>query len=590
MRIRHLPEILINRIAAGEVIERPAAAIKELVENSIDAGSATIEIDVRDGGKSQIMVSDDGCGMDEKELSAALDRHATSKLSGEDLLNITHLGFRGEALPSIAAVSRLAIKSRMDGGSGWEIRVEGGRKSEPVPCAHPRGTMVDVRDLFYATPARLKFLKSERAEFSAIRDVVCRLAMAYPKISFKLAHNGHTGLKLPATKDRSERLCAILGGDFGENSMMIDEVYGNVRISGHAGLPTHSRGNSLYQYLYVNNRPVRDKLLGGALRAAYHDVMAHDRYPVAALFIDLPCEDVDVNVHPAKAEVRFRDPSLIRRLLVTSIQSSLREHGGKTSTASSRAALASVGKSDFFTPRPQPPGPVQGNLAEAVYQYYSPSPSSFAPSARMEEPQKETTEEAAECFPLGAPRAQIHENYIISQTADGMVIVDQHAAHERLTYEKLKRQQSSGRIPAQLLLTPIIVEAGTEAAELLLEQKEILGELGLEIESFGPGAIAVRSVPEILGTRLDVEKLVMDLSDQLKDNGNASVLQDRINAVLSQMSCHGSVRSGRRLGAEEMNHLLREMEKTPLSGQCNHGRPTWVELKLSDIEKLFGRK
>ncbi len=587
MRIRHLPETLVNRIAAGEVIERPSAAVKELVENSIDAGAKSIEITIRDGGRSEIIISDDGSGMSREELSAATDRHATSKLDGEDLLNIRHLGFRGEALPSIGAVSRMTIKSRSkpDGENGWEIKVEGGRKSGPAPCAHPEGTQVEVRDLFYATPARLKFLKSERAEFSAIKDMVSRISMAFPETSFLLRHNGACILKLPATGDRNERLSAVMGRDFGENSMMIDEMYENIRISGFAGLPTCHRGNSLHQYMFVNGRPVRDKLLGGALRGAYADVMSRDRYPVAAMYIDLAADQVDVNVHPAKTEVRFRDPSLVRRLIVTSIKNALLEHGQKASGSVTEMALARLQKNGNYRAYSAAP-PVQGNLAEAVHRYYAPA-ADIEPSSRQE-----AAEETAVTgkHPLGAPRAQLHGNYIISQTEEGMVIIDQHAAHERLTYEKLKQQYLSGNVPAQMLLAPEIIETGRERAGMLLGHSELFAKLGMEIEAFGTGAVAVRSVPGIMGASLNVKELINDLLDRLEDDGDADCLEEKINGVLSRMSCHGSVRSGRRMNAEEMNRLLRDMEKTQLTGQCNHGRPTYVKLKLSDIEKLFGRK
>ncbi|NCC21053.1 MAG: DNA mismatch repair endonuclease MutL [Alphaproteobacteria bacterium] len=620
MRIRHLPETLVNQIAAGEVIERPAAAVKELVENALDSGASTIEIDVRDGGKSAIVISDDGCGMSREELSAALDRHATSKLPGNDLLNIASLGFRGEALPSIGAVSRLTIRTKEhrghnnflcpqgnigdtksycvpDGGSGWQIAVEGGRKGEPAPCAHPKGTQIEVRDLFYATPARLKFLKSERAEFAAVRDVVTRLGMAFPRVSFRLIHNGKTNLKLPSTSDPAERLSAILGEDFGDNLMMIEEVRETVRLSGYAGLPTLNRGTSQFQYLFVNGRPVRDKLLNGALRGAYSDVISHDRHPMAVLHVDLPCEEVDVNVHPAKAEVRFRDPQLVRGLIVSAIKKALHEHGHRASSSVSYAALNTLrsrphasAPSSFFTPRPlqsHAQAPVYGNLAEAAHAFYAPAIDA-PPSARADEPPPQPEE--PQDYPLGAARAQLHENYIIAQTSRGMVIVDQHAAHERLTYERFKAQLQDGGVASQGLLTPEIVELGREASEALLEQAGAMQQLGLEIEPFGAGAIAVRAVPAILGSRIDVTKLLKDLVDELEEQGQIQGLEERINAVLSRMACHGSVRSGRRLTQEEMDHLLREMEKTPLSGQCNHGRPTYIELKLSDIERLFGRK
>jgi DNA mismatch repair protein MutL len=590
MRIRHLPETLVNRIAAGEVIERPAAAVKELVENSLDAGASTLEIDISEGGKSRIIVSDDGEGMSCEELKAALDRHATSKLMDDNLLNIGYLGFRGEALPSIAAVSRMSVKTKSKEGSGWQINVEGGKKFEPLPCGHPTGTQVEVRDLFYATPARLKFLKSERAEFNAVKDTVSRLAMAFPNVAFKFTHNGKTILRFSANSNSSERLSEVIGREFGENSMMIDEMHENIRVSGLAGLPTYSRGNSLHQFLFVNGRPVRDKLLLGALRGAYADVMAHDRYAAAALFIDIPSDQVDVNVHPSKAEVRFRDPSLVRRLIVTSIQNSLREYGRRTATNVIGTLQKSYGRAPSYQGA-RPTVSAQGNLAEAVHEFYAPV-MDIEPSARNHSscnlPDKDPLGE--ENYPLGAALGQVHENYIISQTEKGIAIVDQHAAHERLTYEKLKEQYHEGKVTAQLLLTPEIVDTGKDAAEVLLGYSQTFSALGLELESFGPGTISVRSVPEILAGRIEIKRLIEDIIDELEDNKTCKGLEERINSVLSRMSCHGSVRAGRKLNAEEMNHLLRQMEKSPFSGQCNHGRPTYIELKLSDIEKLFGRK
>ena len=592
MRIRYLPETLINRIAAGEVVERPAAAVKELVENSIDAGATRVDIDIRDGGKSLIVVSDNGSGMSRDELSASVDRHATSKLPGDDLLNIEHLGFRGEALASISAVSRLKISTRAKGGEAWEITVEAGKKSAPAPSSHPGGTQIEVRDLFYATPARLKFMKTERAEYMAVKDMVSRLAMAFPQIRFTLNSDGKVSLNLPAAAQAQDRLAAMLGRDFGDNAMSINAEREGAKLSGFAGLPTYHRGTMQYQYLFVNGRAVRDKLLNGCVRAAYMDVLARDRHPVVALFLELPASEVDVNVHPAKAEVRFRDTAMIRGLIISALKHALHAGGFQSSSHIGGAALASMRPANNAGPAlplhrgNTPPVPMRfayGNLAEAVHTVYE---AAIAPSARAEEISQAVAEDS---YPLGAARAQIHENYIIAQTPDGLVIVDQHAAHERLVYERFKAQLAEQGIEKQGLLTPEIVELGEAQAARVLEHAEELAKLGLEIEPFGAGAIAVQSVPAILGHRADMKRLITDLADEILDHDRAEGLEERINAILSTMACHGSVRSGRRMNAEEMNALLRQMEKTPLSGQCNHGRPTYIELKLGDIERLFGR-
>ncbi len=612
MRIRYLPETLINQIAAGEVVERPAAAIKELIENSIDAQASAIDIDIREGGKNLIAVSDNGCGMSCEELIAALDRHATSKLPGDDLLNIAHLGFRGEALPSIAAVSRVKISTKAQGSTeGWEIRVEAGKKHEPIPSAHPKGTRIEIRDLFYATPARLKFQKSERAEFSAVKDIVTRMAMAFPHIAFSLTHNGKKALNYPALLDPQERLSSILGREFGHSSMMIEAEREGIKLSGFAGLPTFHRGNAQHQFLFVNGRTVRDKLLQGCVRAAYMDVLARDRHPVLTLFLEIPPEEVDVNVHPAKAEVRFRDPALVRGLIISALKHAIHEHGFSVSSHVSNAALNSINSGNMSCSTPKlsmysgrssyggssytPPSPPHGNLAESTHQVYAPQMDwmpQMAPFARADMPEYNTVQEheTAQAFPLGAARAQLHENYIITQTSDGIVIVDQHAAHERLTYERMKAQRTDKVIERQGLLTPEIVELDESEAERLLSHAAYFADLGLEIEAFGAGAISVQSVPAILSKNLDIKRLIHDLADNLSENDSADALEERINETLSTMACHSSVRSGRRLNIEEMNVLLREMEATPLSGQCNHGRPTYVALSLNDIEKLFGRK
>ncbi|MCB9989837.1 MAG: DNA mismatch repair endonuclease MutL [Rhodospirillales bacterium] len=602
MRIRHLPETLVNQIAAGEVIERPAAAVKELVENAIDAGADDIGIEIRDGGKSMIRITDNGSGMSREELIAALDRHATSKLPDDDLMHISHLGFRGEALPSIAAVSRMTIRTKMDGEDGWEITIEGGHKQEPRPSAYPKGTQIEVRDLFYATPARLKFLKSERAEYLAVKDTISRLAMAFPHIAFRLVHNDKTMMHLQPTSAK-DRLGAILGRDFSDNALPIEAVREGIHLSGYAGLPTASRGSAQYQFLFVNGRPVKDRLLTGAVRGAYADVLARDRHPAVVLFLDLDPETVDVNVHPAKAEVRFRDAGHIRGLMVSSIKHALLEHGHQTASTVSRQALGALRPvSGASSPMPGLPfgrgssAPVPASYAspgmtERVYQSYAPYDDPYqglAPAAKTEAMPEETVNPV--CYPLGAARAQLHENYIVAQTEDGLVIVDQHAAHERLTYERFKAQMSQHGIEKQGLLTPEIISLEESEIAALLEQRDALDKLGLSVEPFGPGAVAVRSVPAILGNRIDIHGLVRDITDDLMENGTIQNLEDRIHEILSTMACHGSIRSGRRLGADEMNALLRQMEQTPKSGQCNHGRPTWVELKLSDIEKLFGRR
>jgi DNA mismatch repair protein MutL len=590
MRIRHLPETLINQIAAGEVIERPAAAVKELVENAIDAGARRVTVEINDGGKSLIRISDDGCGMNREELSACLDRHATSKLPGEDLLNIMHLGFRGEALPSIGSVGRMTITTRHE-DSAWSITVEGGRKGETRPASRPQGTTVEVRDLFYATPARLKFLKTDKAEYMAVKETVARIAMAFPQIAFVLTHNGNSSLNLPAVAAPADRLGALLGRDFAANSLMIEAERDGIRLSGFASLPTFDRGTAKDQYLFVNGRPVRDRLLTGAVRGAYADFLARDRHPAVALFLTLSPEEVDVNVHPAKAEVRFRDAALVRGLIVSALRHALHEGGHRASSTVGTQAIDSLRPANIFTP----PLPMQrstysyaqGGLAEkrveTSYEVYQ-------PYARAETVTQETPSTAQPQFPLGAARAQLHENYIVAQTGDGLVIVDQHAAHERLTYERFKEQMDATGIEKQGLLTPEIVDLREEEAARLLEHAGELARLGLEIEPFGAGSVAVRSLPAILGGRTDVQKLIQDLADELSERDSVHGLAERINEILSTMACHGSVRAGRRLNADEMNALLRQMEATPCSGQCNHGRPTYIELKLADIEKLFGRR
>ncbi|WOI55435.1 DNA mismatch repair endonuclease MutL [Palleronia sp. LCG004] len=596
-QIRALDEGAINRIAAGEVVERPASAVKELVENSIDAGATRIEVAYADGGKTLIRVTDDGCGMTGEDLPLALSRHATSKIDGADLLNITSFGFRGEALASLAAVGRLTLTSRADGAEGAAIRVAGGVADAVRPAAITRGTIAEIRDLFYATPARLKFLRSDRAEAQAIGDVVKRLAMAEPQIGFTLRDmsGGGEGRVVfradPGTGDLWDalqgRLGRVLGTDFAQNALRIDAERDGIALTGYAALPTYSRGAATHQYLFVNGRPVRDKLLNGALRGAYADFLSRDRHPAAALFVECAPEAVDQNVHPAKTEVRFRDPGTVRGLIVSGLRHALAGAGHRASSTVADATLGAmrpegasgaepprVYQMDRPAPRPQMPHPGFAETSEVF--------------ARVD-PVDDTPEPEAAYHPLGAARGQVHENYIIAQTEAGMVIVDQHAAHERLVYEKLKRQMAENGVAAQALLIPDIVELSDGAAAMLLDLGADLAQLGLEIEAFGRGAIAVRATPAILGP-VDTQALIRDIVDELEDLGESLGVKARIEAVLSRVACHGSIRSGRRMSAPEMNALLREMEATPHSGQCNHGRPTYVELRLGDIERLFGRR
>jgi DNA mismatch repair protein MutL len=606
MTIRLLPPGLVNRIAAGEVIERPAAAVKELVENAIDAGATRIDVVLRDGGRSLIAVTDNGCGMTRDELELAVERHATSKLPGDDLVHIETLGFRGEALPSIAAVARLEIASRAAGSDeAWQITVEAGEKQPIKPAALAAGTRLTVRDLFYATPARLKFLKAERTEREHAVDVVNRLAMAHPEIAFSLMDGERTVVDLPVASSelldegaegeaRLRRLGAIMGRDFAENALTIDAERQGLRLTGHAGVPTLNRGVARHQYLFVNGRPVRDRLLGGAVRGAYADFLARDRHPMVALFLEVSADTVDVNVHPAKTEVRFRDAGLVRGLIVGALKHALAEAGHRASTTVAAAALGAVRPGGSYTPYPvQSGGAVARGLAEAAAHYQAPDPATTipgfdAPSAAQA---YRESEEAPpdESYPLGAARAQLHATYIVAQTADGIVIVDQHAAHERLVYERMKKALSNGGVARQGLLMPEVVELDEGAADRLAARAEDLAELGLTLERFGPGAVIVRETPALLG-EVDIQGLVRDLADELAELGEAFALKERLEDVCGTMACHGSVRAGRRLNAAEMDALLREMEATPHSGQCNHGRPTYVELKLADIERLFGRR
>jgi DNA mismatch repair protein MutL len=589
--IRQLDEAAINRIAAGEVLERPASAVKELVENSIDAGAQRIEVVIADGGKTLIRVSDDGCGMAADDLPLALSRHATSKIDGSDLLNITSFGFRGEALASLGAVGRLLITSRTAGNGAHSIAVSGGRVSDVRPAALTSGTVVELRDMFYATPARLKFLRTDRAEAQAVTDVVKRLAMAEPFVTFTLrdASDGDSRVVFRADAQTGDlfdalhgRLQTVLGRDFADNALRIDAERDGFHLTGYAALPTYSRGAAVAQFLCVNGRPVRDKMLLGALRAAYMDVLSRDRHPVAALFVDCDPMLVDVNVHPAKSEVRFRDPAIVRGLIVSGLRHALAGAGHRASSTVADATLGAM-QPQHTTPRVYQMDRPSFSARSLTFQAQAPG---FAemPSARVEPPADDTSAD----LPLGAARAQVHENYIIAQTATGIVIVDGHAAHERLVYEKLKSQMATNGVAAQALLIPEIVELSDHETAALLDIADDLARLGLTIEPFGGNAIAVRETPAILG-EINAAAMLRDILDELADQGDSASVQARIEAILSRVACHGSIRTGRRMQAAEMNALLREMEATPHSGQCNHGRPTYVELKLSDIERLFGR-
>ncbi len=606
MSLRRLPETLVNQIAAGEVIERPAAVLKELVENAIDAGARQVDAVLRDGGRAFVSVTDDGMGMGRRELELSVERHATSKLPGDDLIHITTLGFRGEALPSIGAVSRLSVTSRARGADeAWCLAVDGGRKAPVEPAAQGPGTRVEVRDLFFATPARLKFLKSPRSELGHAKDALARLAMAHPEVGFTLTAETRRLLDLPAAggelfESRLKRLSAVMGRDFAENALPIEAVREDLRLTGYIGLPTLNRANAQSQYLFVNGRPVRDKLLFGAVRGAYRDFLAHDRHPLVALFLELPPELVDVNVHPAKTEVRFREPAMVRGLIVGACRHALAEAGHRASTTVAAAALGrfepgsglpGYHQSDSWRSGPGPaPANVSRGFAEAAAAYHAPLPGvKGAPAARPGVAEDPETDGADTAYPLGAARAQVHETYIVAQTQDGIVIVDQHAAHERLVYERMKRDLAAQGVASQLLLIPEVVELDERAAERLAARAPELKELGLVLEPFGAGSVVVREVPALLG-ETDVQGLVRDLADQLAELGEALALRERLAQVCGTMACHGSVRAGRRLNGEEMNALLRQMEATPHSGQCNHGRPTYVELKLADIERLFGRR
>ena len=606
MTIRRLPDHVINRIAAGEVVERPASVVKELVENALDAGARRIDIVTAGGGKSLIRMSDDGAGMRREELALAVARHCTSKLPGDDLAAIATLGFRGEALASIGAVARLAIASRHeDEEHGWAIEVDCSRVGEPQPASHAAGTQIEVRDLFFATPARLKFLRSDRAEAGAVTEAVRRLALAHPEVRFTLT--GADRLPLDYAPMSGEgafagRIAQVLGEDFAANATPIAAAREHVRLTGFAALPTFNRANSLQQFMFVNFRPLRDPLLAGALRAAYADVLARDRFPVAALYLELDPGEVDINVHPAKLEARFRDPGLIRGLLIGAIREALAERGFRTSSTIAGATLSAFRPQRHGRDEPFAVGaPTGGNGGGAIPRdWAAPANSGFAEEAQAgfavldlpsadARPVDLARDAIAAARPLGAARAQLHENYIVAQTDDGLVIVDQHAAHERIVYEKLKAGLASSRVARQILLIPEVVELPRDDVERVMSRAGELAEIGLVVEAFGPGALAVTETPSMLG-QVDAAALIRDLADDLAEWDSSTRLGEHLDHVAATMACHGSVRSGRRLKPDEMNALLREMEATPQSGQCNHGRPTYVELKLHDVERLFGRR
>ena len=599
MPVRQLSEAVINRIAAGEVVERPASVVKELVENALDAGARRIDVLTDGGGRRLIRVTDDGDGMSAEDLVLAIERHATSKLAGDDLMSIRTLGFRGEALPSIGAAARLTITTRHGAEPhAWSITVDAGEKSAVKPAALGSGTTVEVRDLFYATPARLKFLKTDRSEAEAVRETVRRLAMSRPDVTFTLAGEDRAPVTWApgAESETLTRLGDVLGADFRANAIAIDAERDGVHVTGFAGLPTLSRANSLGQYLFVNGRPVRDKLLFGAVRAAYADYLPRDRHPVLALFVTLDAREVDVNVHPAKTEVRFRDGALVRGVIVRALKEALAREGQRAATTGGGATIAAFrtparrGSYDWRRSPARPGGfvPAAGGagigFAEAAQAALDVGvPAADAAIVRFE-PAADQIER-----PLGAARAQLHETYIVAQTRDGLIIVDQHAAHERIVYERMKAAMEKSGIARQILLIPEIVELDEADAGRLCARAGELARFGLIVESFGPGAVAVRETPSMLG-EADVRGLINDLAQHMAEWDDSLPLERRLLHVSSTMACHGSVRAGRRLKPDEMNALLREMESVPNSGQCNHGRPTYVELKLTDIERLFGRR
>jgi DNA mismatch repair protein MutL len=595
MSIRRLPEHLVNRIAAGEVVERPASALKEIVENALDAGATRIAVRLSNGGLDRIEVSDDGCGMDSAEMALALERHATSKLPDDAIENVSTLGFRGEALPSIASVARLSIDSRIVGRDGWNRTVDNGALVAEGPAALPPGTRVTVEQLFGKVPARRKFLRSPKAEYAACLDILRRLAMAHPAIAFSVEHDGRRVLGVQGGEAREDRVAALTDRHLADNHVIIGLERDGVRLSGVASLPTYNRGVGDHQYLFVNGRPVKDRLLIGAVRGAYADMLARDRHPVVALFLDVPPSEVDVNVHPAKTEVRFRDPALIRGMIVSGLRRALDAEGFRAVQMADPAGLSA------WRPEPVSPTPIG---AMPIFEAAASGPTSYnplyhsvgdrRPSFLAPPPQARAEPAAAPApegtsFPLGVARGQVARTYIVAEAEDGLVIVDQHAAHERLTLERMRRAMEGQGVASQALLLPAVVELDEPACDRLEARAAELRDFGLELERFGPCAMLVRAVPAMLG-QSDVQGLVTDLADDLAAYDSALSLKERLDLVAATMACHGSVRAGRVLSVAEMNALLREMEVTPRSGQCNHGRPTWVKLGHGDIEKLFGRK
>ncbi len=602
--IRLLPQNLINQIAAGEVVERPASALKELMENAIDAGATRIDVKMEAGGKTYFAVTDNGKGMTAEELSLAVERHATSKLPTEDLFNINFLGFRGEALPSIASVARVKLTSRVAGAdSAWALTIEGGNKGEPVPASHTVGTTVEVRDLFFATPARLKFLKSEQSEAGAIKETVNRLAMAYPQIAFSLSDERRLIYSYPATESPLQRIDAVVGKGFADNTVPVEAEYEGIQLSGYVGLPTYARATGADQYLFVNGRYIRDKVMAGVIRAAYQGLIGHDTFPVVVLFLHVPNEEVDVNVHPAKTEVRFKDAARVKGLIIGAIRNVLAEHGNKTATTISVGALdraeqgavpMSYTRAPMATYRSAMPR-AYGTREPAIRPTFVPPAQepmmnlndSF--SVRRDEPMVAEPLVSAEEFPpLGFAKAQLHKTYIIAQAKDGIVIVDQHAAHERLTYEKLTAGLAE-HLQTQALLIPEVITLTPEEVACLSARAEELKAFGLVLDAFGTDCVAVREIPALMD-KTDLKKLVQDLADTIREYDDTVTLKDRMKDICAKMACHGSVRAGRVLTIEEMNALLRQMEECGTSGQCIHGRPTYIELKLADIEKLFGRR
>ena len=608
MTIRILPNNLVNQIAAGEVIERPASVVKELVENSIDAGATSIEVTLVDGGKSLIVVSDNGRGIDKDELPVAVERHATSKLPDDNLFNINFLGFRGEALPSISSVSRMTIVSRREGAeNAWKIEVNGGEKSEIMPAAHPQGTRIEVRDLFYSAPARLKFLKTTPSETAQCVDILNRIALANPTISFYLSDENRKKVTLNACQGelfdaRLKRLADVMGREFGDNSLLINAHRENLTITGYVSLPTLNKSNSLYQYLFVNNRPVRDKLLLGAIKGAYQDVLAHNRYPMAALYFDIDPAYVDVNVHPAKAEVRFYDNALVRGLLVSAVRQALTLGDHRSANNLDLAGfvhdnIPGFGENEVAVLQEHKPG--GGNVPAFRPLMSQPRRQTELPelerkvfSVKVDEPCPAVSAagDSGEVGPLGLAKAQFHDTYIISQTEDSIVIIDQHASHERIVMENLKASLlAENKVATQILLIPEIVDLSLSEKTRLIEAAEELQKLGLSVEEFGSTAVIVREIPALLGD-CDIKALIRDLAGEMAEWGKGFSLTDKLHTICATIACHGSVRAGRRLNIDEMNRLLRDMERTEHSGQCNHGRPTYVELKLKDIEKLFERR